>query len=436
MRQSANDEHDGRRFSPPLPSPPTHAALSPVAPSRRLHILDVLRGFAILGILFVNIHFYSRPIYSVFRDVAGLAGSADGVVKSATIFLATEKFFSILSVLFGLGMAIMYERACRKGVRFGPLYLRRLVGLFAIGIAHALLLYAGDFIGNYAVLGLPLFFFRKTGSRALLAWSAVFLLVPCFMMAQGLFSRPPEATTAQVQQTQEQEQEQRSRGQQRREALERRIQESERIYGHGTVREIFRLRAREVAFQYSSLVFVGWKMFSMFLVGMWCWKSGLVTSLSRRLPFIRRVLGVSLLLGLLGCSLSLYGDLAANAGQTMQFVAFLGQEFGAPALAFFYMSAIVLLYSGGAAAGLLEALAPVGRMAMSNYVFQSLVCALLFHSYGLGLFNRTSYATNVLIALGLCVLQVVLSRAWLRHFSFGPLEWLLRWFVYLGRPSG
>jgi uncharacterized protein len=84
---------------------------------------------------------------------------------------------------------------------------------------------------------------------------------------------------------------------------------------------------------------------------------------------------------------------------------------------------------------LLDALAPVGRMAMSNYVFQSLVCALLFHSYGLGLFGRTSNLENVLIAAGLCIVQILLSRAWLRRFAFGPLEWLLRWFVYRGRPA-
>jgi uncharacterized protein len=119
----------------------------------------------------------------------------------------------------------------------------------------------------------------------------------------------------------------------------------------------------------------------------------------------------------------------------MQLAAFVGQEVGAPALARFYMSAISLLYLGRARAAWLEALAPVGRMAMSNYVFQSLVCALLFHSYGLGLFNRTSYAVNVLIALGLCVVQVLLSRAWLRRFEYGPLEWVLRAFVYQGRPA-
>ncbi|MCU0225390.1 MAG: DUF418 domain-containing protein [Acidobacteria bacterium] len=428
--------------------PGARPALGAVAPSQRLHVLDVLRGFAILGILFVNVHFYSRPIYAVFRAPDGRAGPLDGLVESLTTFLVAEKFFSILSVLFGLGMAIMYQRATDRGVRFGPLYLRRLAGLFAIGVAHALLLYAGDFIGNYALLGLPLYFFRNVRPRALLAWSAAFLLVPCLIMAQGMLARPAAAPAA-VQAgaaaanaaptpapTDEARQAQEARRQQRREALQRRIDESVAVYGRGTVAEIFRLRAREVVFQYSSLLFVGWKLFAMFLVGLWCWRSGLVPALERRLPFVRRVMWIALLVGLVGCSLGLYGERAAGGGAALQLGAFVGQEFGAPALALFYMAALVLLYFGGVARPLLDALAPVGRMAMSNYAFQSLVCALLFHSYGLGLFGRTSNLENVLIAVALGVAQVFLSRAWLRRFAFGPLEWLLRRFVYRGRPAG
>lgn len=429
--------------------PAARPALGAVAPSQRLGILDVLRGFAILGILFVNVHFYSRPIYAVFGVPGGRAGALDGLVESLTTFLVAEKFFSILSVLFGLGMAIMYQRATDRGVRFGPLYLRRLVGLFAIGVAHALLLYAGDFIGNYALLGLPLYFFRNVRPRALLAWSAVLLLVPCLILAQGMLARPAAAPAAAAQAgaaaaeaapapgpADEARQAQEARRQQRREALQRRVDESVAVYGRGSAAEIFRLRAREVVFQYSSLLFVGWKLFAMFLVGVWCWRSGLVPELERRLPFVRRALAVALLVGLAGGSLGFYGERAAGGGVALQLGACVGQAFGAPALAIVYMAALVLLYLGGVARLLLDALAPVGRMAMSNYVFQSLVCALIFHSYGLGRFGRTSNLENVLIALGLCVVQVLLSRAWLRRFRFGPLEWLLRRFVYRGRPAG
>ena len=405
-------------------------ALSAVTPSQRFRLLDVLRGFAILGILLINVHFYSRPIYAVFRDREGSAGPIDQIIQAATMFLVAEKFFSILSVLFGIGMAILFERALDKGASFLSLYLRRLVGLFAIGITHALTLYSGDFIGNYAVLGLFLIFFSKARPRTLLAWSAITLLVPCLMMAPGLHSRPPESPVGQEQQAQE------ARQQKRQEALDRRIQESTRVYGHGTVSEIFRLRSREVVYQYSSLLFVGWKMFSMFLLGLWCWRTGLVKSIEQRLPFVRLVMWISLVIGLVGCSLSLRGEMAAaDQGAAMQLAAFVGQELGAPALGIFYMCAITLLYFSGLGRRLLGALAPVGRMAMSNYVFQSIVCTSIFYSYGLGLYGRTTYGENVLIALGMFVLQLVVSHAWLRRFSFGPLEWVLRSFVYLRRPA-
>jgi uncharacterized protein len=119
----------------------------------------------------------------------------------------------------------------------------------------------------------------------------------------------------------------------------------------------------------------------------------------------------------------------------MQFAAFVGQELGAPALGIFYMCAITLLFFSGPGHRILDALAPVGRMAMSNYVFQSIVCTSIFYSYGLGLYDRTTYGENVLIALGVFVLQLIVSHAWLRRFSFGPLEWVLRSFVYLRRPA-
>lgn len=405
-------------------------ALSAITPSERLPLLDVLRGFAILGILLVNVHFYGRPIYAVFREGVGPAGALDQVVTTATMFLVTEKFFSILSVLFGIGTAILFERAAETGAPPVPHYLRRLVGLFAIGITHALVLYSGDFIGNYAVLGLFLLLFRKASRRALLAWSAVALLVPCLMTAYATFSRPADSAAARDPQAEQ------VRQQKRRDALERRIGQSVQVYGRGEVAEIFRLRSREIAFQYSSLLFVGWKLFSMFLVGLWCWRSGLVRSVEQRMPFVRRLMWISFVTGVVGCGLGLRGEIAAGEQRAgMQFVAFVGQEFGAPALAIFYMCAITLVYFRGSARRLLDAIAPIGRTAMSNYVFQSLVCTSLFYSYGLGLFYRTTYATNVLIAVGLFVVQAWASAAWLRRFRFGPLEWLLRSFVYLGRPK-
>jgi len=412
-------------------SPEHHPALTAVRRAERLAILDVLRGFAILGILFVNVHFYSRPIYAVFRDVDRSASAVDRAVVTATTLFVSEKFFSILSVLFGIGTAILFDRASARGVPVGPVYLRRLAGLFAIGIVHALSVYSGDFIGNYAVLGVLLWWFRKANGRKLLAWSAIALLVPCLMMAQGLLARPAVGDGDRAPSV-----EQHERQQHRREALDRRIEESVRVYGRGTVAEIFRLRSREVVMQYSSLLFVGWKMFAMFLVGMWCWRSGLVRGVDGegRWPgFLRKTLWVSGAVGVLGSLLSLYGETAdAGLGAGLRFAAFVGQQFGAPALAVFYMTAITLLYRGGTGERWLGRLAPVGRMAMSNYVAQSLVCSTMFYSYGLGWFGRLSYGEAALLAVAVCVAQVAASAWWLARFEFGPLEWLLRRWVYGG----
>ncbi|MBP7147538.1 MAG: DUF418 domain-containing protein [Acidobacteria bacterium] len=409
------------------PAPPARAALSAIRPTERLRILDILRGFAIFGILLVNIHFYSRPIYTIFRGDQG--STVDQIIKFGTMFLVTEKFISTLSLLFGIGVAILFQRALDKGAPVGRVFLRRQIGLFAIGITHALALYSGDFIGNYAVLGLLLFLFRKARGRTLLAASAITLLVPCLYVAPAMLSRPGEAPARPDPQAQQ------ALRQQRREALARRIEESVEVYGHGDISQIFRLRSREVRFQYASLLFVGWKMFSMFLLGMWCWRSGLASSLEDRLPFLRKVVWTALTIGVLGTSLGLAGDsLGLPQNAPVQLAAALGREIGAPALAVFYSSAITLLYFGGVGRRVFDWLAPVGRTAMSNYVFQSVVCTTIFYSYGLGLFYRTTYSINVALALGVFAIEIIVSRSWLRRFDFGPLEWLLRAFVYL-RPA-
>jgi len=338
--------------------------------------------------------------------------------------LVSEKFFSILAILFGIGMAITFERTLERKGRFGSLYIRRLIGLFIIGISHALLFYAGDYIGNYALLGFILMFFCNRKPATILIMSMIILLIPIFMIAPRIFQQPPANQQVQTEQAQKQEK-----------MLQQRInkynQRSVQIYGHGSISEIFKLRYRETISQYRSLMFVGWKLLSMLFLGLWCWKKGIVKSLQENLNFIRKIMWISLIIGVTGNAVSLYGEVASSGlGPYFELVAFMGQEFGAPALGIFYITGIVLLYYGGIGVKILNLFGPVGRMAMSNYVFQSIICTTLFYSYGFGLYYKTSYAMNVLLALVLFIIQIIVSHLWFKKFNYGPLEWLLRTFMY------
>jgi uncharacterized protein len=140
---------------------------------------------------------------------------------------------------------------------------------------------------------------------------------------------------------------------------------------------------------------------------------------------------ISLMVGVAGNALSLYGAVAPPGGSPkLELLALAGQEIGAPALGLFYVTAIVTMYYGGVGRSFWQLFAPVGRMAMSNYIFQSVVCTTLFYAYGLGLYYKTSYALNILLALALFSVQLWLSRLWFKKFEYGPLESLLRTFQY------
>lgn len=400
----------------------------PVKPAERIPLLDIIRGFAIFGILLINIHFYSHPVRTIFNLKGGTLSQTDTYIITVTSFFVSEKFFSILALLFGIGMAMTFDRVRERKGRFVPLYVRRLIGLFIIGISHALLFYAGDYIGNYALLGVIALVFCYLKPAVILPASLAVLLVPVFLSAPGILQQPAADRQTRVEQAREREN-------MLRERVKKYNQKNIRIYGHGSVADIFRLRFRETISQYLSLMYVGWKLLSMILLGIWCWKKGIVKFWGEHLGFIRKTMWISLIIGIAGNALSLYGSVASpGPSPFLELLEMIGQEIGAPALGVFYVSGIVLLYHAGAWLKILRLFGPVGRMAMSNYVVQSIVCTTLFYSYGFGLYHQTSYAANLLLALALFGVQIVVSRLWLKKFGYGPLEWLLRTFMY-GRIS-
>jgi uncharacterized protein len=403
----------------------------PVQPSERYAILDVLRGVAIFAILVVNIHYYGGPIFTALNLQAATGSPVDRIVTTCTLVFVSEKFFSILSILFGIGMGIIFTRTTAKSGRFWAIYTRRLVGLFVIGISHALLLYAGDFIGNYAILSILLILFRNARPKLILTASLVVLLIPVILALPSVVSQRQEMNTM----TQSQEEPER-RAQQRHERYRRIEERSVAVYGHGTLPEIFRYRLREIQLQYMGLLFFGNKIFSMFLLGLWCWKTGLVRSLPESYDLLRKLawtcgpLGITLSLLNLLEQLSVAGDFLS-----MRLLFLLSQQLGPPLLGIFYIVCIMLLFSTGFRRYLTVTFSAVGRMAMSNYLLQSIVATTLFYSYGLGLYHRTSTVVDLALVVAIFAAQVVISNTWLRRFNFGPLEWLLRAFAYLRLPK-
>jgi len=157
--------------------------VAPVPPAQRIEVVDILRGFAIFGILVVNMGFFAGPLLEAASGFPSWTSPADRIASTLITFLATGKFFTLFSTLFGLGLAIQMQRAEAKGVPIAPLNIRRLLVLLVIGIVHATLLWYGDILTYYALLGFVLLLFRDAEPRTLLRWAAILIALPILLNA-------------------------------------------------------------------------------------------------------------------------------------------------------------------------------------------------------------------------------------------------------------
>ena len=404
-------------------------AVLPTPPSERLEILDILRGFAIFGILLVNMAFYNSPVYLYVTDLKWWAGTADQVAQGLIRFLAEGKFYSLFSFLFGLGLALQMARAETRGARFAPLYVRRLVVLLVIGGLHATLLWAGDILAPYALLGFLLLLFRNRKPKTIIIWAIVCLLIPVLVMGIGFAAleigrsipQAAEQINAQfVRQTAEYE------------AL---VHQSLKVYTTGTFSEVMEQRMDDLGFMYFGLIFYAPNIFALFLLGLYVGKRRIFQDIPSNLPFIRRVMWWGLALGIIGnlvfATVRAYANPSEPTLQAFIFIAAIAV--GAPAFCFFYVATIVHLTQHEAWRKRLAPLAAVGRTAVSNYLFQSVVCAVIFLSYGFGLYGQVGPAAGLGLTILIFILQAFLSQWWVKRFRFGPVEWLWRSATYLRR---
>jgi uncharacterized protein len=402
-------------------------AMQPISPQERIATIDILRGFALFGILLVNMNLFGHPAYLVAMELLEWRGLADRVASLLIRFFAEGKFYSTFSFLFGFGFAMQMARAEARGTRFLPLYLRRLSVLLLIGLAHAYLLWVGDILVLYAVLGLLLLLFRRRASRTLLTWVVIMLSIPIVLNAGllgltelGRAAPGGEEMLAQVFAGQEASY---------RAAAEQAL----RAYGQGSFTEIAAQRVRDNLFMYTVIIFIIPNIFAMFLLGMYAGRRGFFQNIPDHLLLFRRVRTWGLVLGLVGNLIYVWSREVAPISQPtpVGLIGYLAYALGGPALSLFYISAITLLAQNLVWKQRLAPLASVGRMALSNYIFQTLVCTTLFYSYGLGWYGRVGPALGLVLTVAIYAVQVPLSVWWLRRFQFGPLEWLWRSLTYL-----
>jgi uncharacterized protein len=395
--------------------------LSPVGEGERIHALDALRGIALLGILMVNMAFFKRlSTLDFFPRAESLAQPIDQTAFLLIQALFAAKFYPIFAFLFGLGFALQRERLQARGVNPTGIMLRRLLVLLAIGALHGLFIWTGDVLLIYALSGMALLLFARLSSRAVLywamgLWSAQAL---CCLSCGGITlwwaaMGGSEAAGGDF--------------------LTAYIEQGRQAYAQSSYWVAQQFRFVEWLLMFLNAIFFLPNVLVMFLLGLYFGKQGVFGQLAAHRGRMGLLAGVAIPVGFV--LNALYGWGLLNAVRTeneMQAYAWLtlGIVFG-PVLAVGYIGAFGWLWS--AVEGLPRALMPIaaaGRMALTNYLMQSVVCTLLFYGYGLGLHDRVGVAQGVLVTVVLWGVQVVVSTLWLSRYAYGPMEWLWRSLTY------
>ncbi|MDQ3115103.1 MAG: DUF418 domain-containing protein [Verrucomicrobiota bacterium] len=394
------------------PDPRPALALTPVFGQERYEFLDVLRGFALFGIISANMILYS--LYLALPDSAKVTMSThatDKVLDFLELTFIEGKFYTIFSVLFGIGFSILLTRAQARSAGFYPFFLRRMFFLFLIGAAHAVFFFHDDILESYALCGVLLLPFIKVQNRTLIVAALLALVAGAVIKFTGAiprdsFTGPRELLFQHY-------------GFTRATRVE--------IWSQGSLFDVLRLNIASWFSQVDYVISSGmiFKIYGSFLLGFYLGRNEIHKKLEQYRPTIRRVALLGLVLGL---PLNLI--YAATFAADDSWVRNLSEPLAILPLSAGYASLLCLLWLGHRRDWLLRVFAPVGRMALTNYVGQSVICALIFYGPGLGLGGTIGPTLYLPIGLAVYLLQIAFSRFWLDRFQFGPLEWLWRMLTY------
>ncbi len=407
-----------------MPESLDKAAFRPIASNERIVVIDVLRGFALLGIAIINMSWFSlpnghetfepRPFQEAYNKAAGFLA----------LLIFAGKANSIFSFLFGLGLTIQIQRAEAKGQDFKRIYVRRMAILFVIGLLHTVFLWHGDVLHDYAVLGLVLLVVRNAPKGWIFGMIALTYFVPLLRGLVPLFTH--ESATIPVAE------------------VAARAHLDMRIFQTGTYWEqvaarLYQLRVMHIvnAWNAQGEPIFAMQLMTTILLGLYAGREKLLSNVEENVPRIRQitlwtfVLGAACALGASVFYMGLKPQDTVSFGEVMFNVLL---HLNRPLLCIAYIGLIVLLLRKPGPRKILRMFAPAGSMPLTNYIMQSVMATTLFYSYGFGLFGRVGTLAGVGISVGIFVVQAIMSSWWSTRFHYGPLEWLWRVASYGARP--
>jgi uncharacterized protein len=401
----------------------------PVSPQERIEAMDALRGFALLGILLVNIMVFCAPTQEFF--MRPWREAANPWLQAGILWLVQGKFYCLFSFLFGLGFSVQTARLEERGVAPGRVYSRRLLALLAIGLLHGTLLWMGDILAVYALAGFLLLAFRKRQPRTLLIWAACFLalntvLFLLFFLLLKLALLIPQAA-----------QEIAKSDALQKADMAKKMADALQAYGQGPYSLLFAVRLKELLLNYAMTIGIAPQILAMFLLGAWTGRKGILKEPAAHRGLLVKVAFWGFLFGLPANAWYAWswGHGVPGPGNPGGLAAFALYATAAPALTLAYASSLLLAFQRPALEWVQRCLAAPGRMALTSYLTHSVVMTTVFYFYGLGLYGRLALPTSYGLALALYALQIPASRAWLARFTMGPAEWFWRSLTYGTAPA-
>lgn len=407
---------------------------SPVQLKDRIGSLDFLRGIAILGILVINIESFAYPEpWSPYKY--GYHSPMDTTTRFWVYFLFQGKFFSMFTLLFGVGFYIFMERLDQKGLGIKALdiYSRRLLWLFVIGVIHAYFIWDGDILYHYAVCGFLLFPFRSFSFSSLIIVLTILITILAYLgLGSSLsnqnqlqaYQEAKEATTP----TESEEKAIRlwERKTTPKVADTSKVEIPRQTYWASIRANGKNTRVHRGVVFYQGILF---RTLIMMILGMLLYKMGIFRD-------YRGVQGywwitISLFLFAIAINHMRYSQWTYEYYKPVTNV-LLGILFSFPKelLGLSYILVFNGLYQLLLSRSKWNLVSGLGRMALSQYLFQSIICGLIFYGYGLGLHNSYSRSELLVIVLIIWVLQVILSVILNRYLKQGPVEWIWRKLTY------
>jgi len=396
---------------------------APVQATERMDTLDAVRGAAVLGILLANVvamsglpflppdHYRSLPLAEWHEPTFFFV-----------LFVIEAKFYSLFSLLFGVGFAVFIQRAAARGADPAALFKRRLAGLLIIGLVHTFLIWMGDILATYAVIGFALVPFIRRDDRTVLRWAVAMLLLPIalyglMLLGASAMPAPPQPAAGGG-------------------APPQFLMDAAAGFATGSYADVLKgnviFTMAQIVRRFLLMFFP--RVFGMFLLGFYIGRRNMFANLDAHRTLLRRVFAWGTIAGL---PLAFIG--ARLEGNSMGVPNLTGllettvKSIGVPVLSLGYAAGLCLLFQRSRA--MRRAFAPAGQMALTNYLMHSVAALAIFYGIGLGLFGRVPLIICLAGAVLFFALQMAVSRVWLSIAAFGPAEWLWRMFTYHRRVT-